>query len=178
MAAMKESGQAVILVGHGGLPKDCPPDWVQRLKRLQSVRKASGQEPTVEETDLERQIRNWPRTPESDPYHHGLEKLAAKLTPLVHPARLVVAFNEFCAPTVLEAAQQLVEGGYADITVVPSMFTPGGTHSEKEIPAILETLRDQFPEIVFHYAWPFDLDRLAGFLAEHLDLFHSGHPSS
>ena len=175
---MNEPRQAVILVGHGGLPKDCPPDWVQRLKRLQSKRKATGELPTMEETDLERQIRNWPRTPENDPYHHGLNQLAAKLQPLVHPAKLVIAYNEFCAPTVFEAGQQLVETGYEDITVVPSMFTPGGSHSETEIPAILETLRDQFPEIALHYAWPFDLDKLAGFLAEHLELFQSGHPSS
>lgn len=175
---MKETKQAVILVGHGGLPKDCPPDWVQRFKRLESRRKATGEAPTMEETDLERQIRNWPRTPENDPYHHGLLQLAARLEPLVHPAKLVVAFNEFCAPTVLDAGEQLVEEGYADITVVPSMFTPGGSHSEKEIPAILETLRDQFPGITLHYAWPFDLDRLAGFLAEHLALFHTSHPSS
>lgn len=175
---MNGSMQAVILVGHGGLPRDCPPDWVQRLKRLQSQRKGTGEPPTMEEADLEREIRNWPRTPENDPYRHGLERLAAKLAPQVHPAKLEVAYNEFCAPTVFEACERLMEAGYRDITVVPSMFTPGGSHSEMEIPAMLETLRGQFPEATLNYAWPFDLDRLAAFLAEHLALFQSGHPSS
>ncbi|MCF8723783.1 sirohydrochlorin cobaltochelatase [Nitrospina gracilis] len=165
---MTESKRAVVLVGHGGLPKDCPPDWVSRLKQLEGQRKGTGQPPTAEEMDLDRQIRNWPRTPENDPYHHGLQRLSERLEPRVAPAKLVVAYNEFCAPTVLEAVEKLVEAGFTHVTVVPTMFTPGGSHSELEIPELLTTLRSQFPDLDLQYAWPFDLDTLAGFLADHL----------
>ncbi|CAI2718972.1 sirohydrochlorin chelatase [Nitrospina watsonii] len=173
---MNDPKRAVVLVGHGGLPRDCPPDWVSRLKRLEGQRKATGQPPTPEELDLDRQIRHWPRTPENDPYHDGLQRLAERLDPLLQPAKLVIAYNEFCAPTVLEAVEKLVEAGYAEITVVPSMFTPGGSHSELEIPELLATLRGQFPELALHYAWPFDLDTLAAFLAGHLERFQPGKP--
>ncbi|MGP0628160.1 sirohydrochlorin chelatase [Nitrospina sp. 32_T5] len=174
---MTEGKHAVVLVGHGGLPKDCPSDWVSRLKKLEGQRKATGQPPTAEEMDLDRQIRNWPRTPENDPYHHGLQRLAERLEKRVAPSRLVVAYNEFCAPTVLEAVEKLVEAGFTHVTVVPTMFTPGGSHSEQEIPELLSTLRSQFPDLNLQYAWPFDLDTLAGFLADHLDGYSSQPPS-
>ena len=51
------------------------------------------------------------------------------------------------------------------------MFTPGGSHSEVEIPEALATLRRKHPEIILRYAWPFDLDRVAGLMADQLQRF-------
>jgi sirohydrochlorin cobaltochelatase len=51
------------------------------------------------------------------------------------------------------------------------MFTPGGSHSEVEIPEILEQLRNQYPNIVLRYAWPFDLQLVANTLAEQVKRF-------
>lgn len=158
--------RGVILVGHGGVPKDYPRPRLMQLKALEARRRAAAAEPGAEETQLEHEIRHWPRTAESDPYRAGIEALAARLRPLLDGADLVVAYNEFCAPTVEEAAEQLVAAGIRSIRVVPSMLTPGGVHSEVEIPESLERVRRSHPELEIRYAWPFDLDRVAAMLAE------------
>ena len=51
------------------------------------------------------------------------------------------------------------------------MFTPDGSHSEVEIPEILEQLRKQYPDIVLHYAWPFDLLMVVKLLQEQVARF-------
>jgi len=168
---MSGNDKAVILVGHGGLPKDCPREMIQQFKQLERERKASGKLPTAQERDLERSIREWPRTPENDPYKAGLEQLAERLEPLLEGAPLVLAYNEFCAPTVEDAVADLAKRGVRHITVVPTMLTPGGSHSEIDIPEILDDLRARHPVLEIRYAWPTDLDLLAGMLADHLKKF-------
>jgi sirohydrochlorin cobaltochelatase len=51
------------------------------------------------------------------------------------------------------------------------MFTPGGSHSEVEIPGILAQLRPQYPGVELRYAWPFDLQLVASTLAEQVKRF-------
>jgi sirohydrochlorin ferrochelatase len=168
---MSENHPAVILVGHGGLPKDCPREMIQQFKQLERERKASGKPATAQEQDLEKQIREWPRTPENDPYKAGLEQLAERLEPLLDGAPLVLAYNEFCAPTLEDAVAGLATRGINHITVVPTMLTPGGSHSEIEIPEILDGLRLRHPALEIRYAWPTNLDLLARMLANHLKKF-------
>lgn len=170
---MSGNQKAVILVGHGGLPKDCPREIIQQFKQLESARKASGKPATAQERDLEKRIREWPRTPENDPYKAGLEQLAERLEPLLEGAPLVLAYNEFCAPTVEDAVADLTARGVSRITVVPTMLTPGGSHSEIEIPEILDDLRARHPALEIRYAWPTDLGLLARMLADHLKKFDS-----
>jgi sirohydrochlorin cobaltochelatase len=176
MATMQtmEPSDAVVLVGHGGVPKDFPRDDLARLKALESMRRARNVGPTDEELALETRIRTWPRTAATDPYQAGLEALAAALRPLVTPAALVVAYNEFCAPTLAGAVERLVAGGTRRIVVVPSMLTPGGTHSEVEIPETLAQLGKRFPSITLRYAWPFDLAAVAALLAAQVALHRDG----
>ncbi len=163
--------RAVILVGHGGVPKDFPREDVMKLKRLEGQRRASGAPPSAEELELDQRMRHWPRTPATDPYQVGLESLAAHLRPLLGGALFAIAYNEFCAPTLEEAAEKLIKEGAQSILVVSSMATPGGSHSEIEIPETIEHLRVRYPETSFRYAWPFDLDLIAGLLAEHVRRF-------
>ena len=168
---MSENQRAVILVGHGGLPKDCPREIIQQFKQLERERKTSGKPVTAQERDLEKSIREWPRTPENDPYKAGLEQLAERLEPLLEGAALVLAYNEFCAPTVEDAVANLAKRGVTHITVVPTMLTPGGSHSEIEIPEILDDLRARHPAMEIRHAWPTDLDLMARMLANHLKKF-------
>lgn len=168
---MSENLKAVILVGHGGLPRDCPREIIQQFKQLERERKGSGQPATAQEQELEKRIREWPRTPENDPYKAGLELLAERLEPLLEGAPLTLAYNEFCAPTIEDAVADLVTQGVKRISVVPTMLTPGGSHSEIEIPEILDDLRSRYPDLDLRYAWPTDLDLLAGMLADHLKKF-------
>ncbi len=160
----------MLLVGHGGVPRDFPREQVRRLKALEAQRRASGAEAGEEEVALDRKIRTWPRTAANDPYRAGLQSLAAALQKALGEVPLVVAYNEFCAPTVEEAVQDLVAGSVTRITVLSSMLTPGGVHSEVEIPETLETLRARYPHVDIRYAWPLDLDLVAELLAGHVSL--------
>lgn len=168
---MSKSTRGVILVGHGGIPKDCPQELVTRLKRLEAQRRAAGTPRSQEEIDLDTKIRRWPRTPATDLYESGLEAVAARLRPSLHGALFTVAFNEFCTPSLEEAVEELIAKGATDITVATTMFTPGGAHSEVEIPEILAKLRLRHPDVGLRYAWPFDLDRVAELLAEQVKRF-------
>ena len=124
-----------------------------------------------EEYELDQKIRQWPRTPDTDPYQAGLELLATRLNPLLHGARFSTAYNEFCTPTLSEAIEQQIADGANDVTVISTMFTPGGSHSEYEIPEEMAELRQKYPEVTLTYAWPFDLDKVAEMLCEHLNRF-------
>lgn len=163
--------RGVILVGHGGIPKDCPQELVTRLKRLEAQRRAAKVLPTPEEIELDTKIRRWPRTAETEPYQAGLETVAARVRTQLNGALFAVAYNEFCAPTLEESVEELIEQGATEITVTTTMFTPGGSHSEIEIPEILERLRAQYPHVTLHYAWPFDLTLVAKMLAEQIKRF-------
>jgi len=167
---MDPSTKAVILVGHGGIPKDYPQDLVTKLKRLEAQRRATGS--PMSERELDHKIRQWPRSPETDPYQAGLETLASHMRPLLQGTQFALAYNEFCGPTLEEAVGNLIESGAQDITVVSTMFTPGGSHSEYEIPEEMAELRKKYPEATLTYAWPFDLGVVAHMLMDHINRFH------
>src|SRR5262245_2417520 len=163
--------RGVILVGHGGIPKGCPQELITKLKRLEGQRRVAGTPMSAEEHELDTRIRRWPRTSETDPYQPGLEAVAARLRAHLGDGLFAVAYNEFCAPTLEESVEELIKKGATDITVATTMFTPGGSHSELEIPEILKHLRKQYPDIVLRYAWPFDMDLVAGMLATQIKQF-------
>ena len=167
--------RAIVLVGHGGVPKDCPHDLVRKLKQLEAQRRAAGKPMSQEEQELDQKIRRWPRTPQNDPYKGGLESLAAQLRPLLKRDRLAIAYNELCTPTLEEAVEELIKEGTWDITVVSSMFTAGGSHAEIEIPETVNKLKRAHPNATIRYAWPFDQQLIAGMLAAHLKQFQRRH---
>jgi len=163
--------RGIVLVGHGGIPKDYPSELVTKLKRLEAQRRAAGVSISNEEHELDTKIRRWPRTAATDPYRFGLETVAAALRPQLDGALVALAYNEFCAPTLEESVEELIKKGARHITVTTTMFTPGGAHSEVEIPEILDSLRPRHPEIELCYAWPFDLELIAKILAEQVRRF-------
>ncbi|HXT00226.1 MAG TPA: CbiX/SirB N-terminal domain-containing protein [Elusimicrobiota bacterium] len=161
--------EAVVLIGHGGSPSDIPRGVVAELKRLEGERQAR-KLPAMSprEIELDKQVREWPRTPETDPYKFGVEAIAGELAPKLGGRRLVTAYNEFCAPSVEDAIEGLVAEGFERITLISTMFTRGGVHAEYEIPAIVAATRRKHPRVAVEYAWPFDADFIAGFLADQL----------
>ena len=118
--------------------------------------------------ELDAIIRDWPRHEGNDPYKAGLERLAAALRPLVSAELVAVGYNEFCRPTIAEAIQDVIRQGATHVLVVPSMLTPGGLHSEREIPRALDDIRNVHPGIAIDYLWPFDLTAVAELLAAHV----------
>ena len=174
---MENIKQGVVLVGHGGIPKDCPQELITKLKRLEAQRRAAQQPPSQEEIELDMKIRRWPRTADTDPYQSGLQAVAARLQSQLDGVLFGIAFNEFCAPTLEESVEALINQGATHITVTTTMFTPGGSHSEIEIPEILDQLRPQYPGVELRYAWPFDLQSVANTLAEQIRRFSPDAPS-
>lgn len=162
--------KAVILIGHGGVPKDFPVAKVGRLRMLESARQSAGVPPCNEERELDREIRNWPRTPESEPFLYGMRAIADGVTKKIGATRLEIAFNEFCAPSIEESAASLIGEGFTTIILLSTMITRGGIHSEIEIPEIIAALRKQYPGITFEYRWPLDADEIGSFFANQLRL--------
>jgi sirohydrochlorin cobaltochelatase len=168
---MSDQKKAILLVGHGGIPKGYPSDLITKLKRLEAQRRATGSPMSTEELELDTKVRTWPRTPETDPYQAGLESLGAAMKPLLNGSLFGLAYNEFCGPTLAEAVEDLIRQGAQSITVVSTMFTPGGSHSETEIPEELEELRQKHPGITLTYAWPYNLGQVTKMLMEHIQQF-------
>ncbi len=161
--------EAVILVGHGGVPSDAPGQLISELKGLEAARRARGApEMDEREAELDRTIRTWPRTKETDPYKYGLEAVLEELRPRLGERRVIEAYNEFCAPSVEDAIAGLVAEGATHITLLTTMFTRGGSHAEFEIPELVKLACKQYPGVAIEYVWPFDLTRVADFLASHV----------
>lgn len=173
---MNSNNTAVLLVGHGGWPSDCPEELAGKLKRLEGKRRKENLPPSDEEIEVDNLVRSWPRTPETDPYKYGLELLASRLAEQLNNYSMGLAYNEFCDPTIEKAANRLIQEGAKTVIIVTTMFTPGGSHSEKEIPEEMELLQKQHPGVEFIYAWPFDMDRAAGMLANHVTDFTNNIP--
>lgn len=154
--------KCVILVGHGGLPTDCPPELVGEFKRLEA---ASRGKPSPRLKELDSKIRSWPRSPESDPYKPGLEAVAEALRRELKDHVVLEAYNEFCAPSLEETLESAVRQGAKEVTVITTMYTRGGIHSESEIPQVLEGMRRRHPKVSIRYAWPFRREAVAAMLA-------------
>ncbi len=157
--------RAVVLVGHGSAPRDMPRALVQRLKALEAQRRAARARATDEEIELEHRIRSWPRSIATDPYMAGIEAIAGKLRAKMSGVTVVVAYNELCAPSIEDAVAALVAAGHGKVTLVTTMPTPGGAHSEIDIPEAVAALSARYPEARIRFAWPFDLDAFAEMLA-------------
>jgi sirohydrochlorin cobaltochelatase len=168
---MNNIKQAVILVGHGGLPKDIPQQVVESFMKINKQRIRSGAAITSQEKELESTIRNWERTPESDPYKTGLENLASYMEPNLDGYILKTAYNEFCYPSIETAVDELSQENISKIVIVTTMITAGGSHSEVEIPEELKELNSKYPDIDFQYAWSFGMDSFALFFTDHIKSF-------
>lgn len=161
--------EAVVLIGHGGTASDTPKPMIGELKRLEGERQARRDAVmSPREAELDKLVREWPRTPATDAYKYGVEEIAAALAPKLGGRRLVTAYNEFCAPSVEDAIDGLVKEGFTRISLISTMFTRGGIHAECEIPGIVILAKKKYPDVVVEYAWPFDAGFLADFLAAQL----------
>lgn len=160
--------QAVVLAMHGSPPRDFPREDLRDLHRLHGVVEGGGPPSEADRRrheEIEKKLLEWERTPENDPYGAASHDIAARMETLLG-VPVVAAFNEFCGPDLGTAFRTLAESGTDAIVVVTPMMTPGGAHSERDIPAAIERARAAFPAVRFEYRWPFDRDAIAAFLAD------------
>ncbi len=161
----------IVLAMHGEPPKDFPRDEFATFFSLHARLKFTemrGAE--LEETyaRLDAKMRNWPRTAENDPFHASSLEMARQLSKATG-SEVIVGFNEFCAPTLGEAFEEAVARKPEEIIVITPMMTPGGGHSEQDIPAAIREAQSRHPDVPIRYAWPFSLSKVAQFLAERID---------
>ena len=170
----KAGRDAVVLIGHGAPATDCPPELVGELMSLEW--RKGGHLPAGRHggplegraAALDATIRNWPRHAGNDPYKTGLEQVATALRRLLPTHLFAIGYNEFCRPSVAEAVDQVIQQGAARVFVIPSMLTPGGLHSEHDIPRALEAVRRAHPGVTIEYLWPFRTTEVAALLASHV----------
>ena len=171
------SDELILLVMHGMSPKDFPATEKKEYMRLRSQfdysHLAVPTEPSIERArfdDLERKIRQWPRTPENDPFYFSAQTIAQELS-RISDKPVLVGFNEFCAPDVLEVFDQAAKLNPKIIYIITPMLTSGGFHSEVEIPQQISVAQKKYPKIRFEYAWPFSASRIAEFLSGQIKIF-------
>ena len=173
MSAEPHAQLAVMLIGHGAPATDCPPQLIGELMGLEWRQAHASEHAHAHQlhgraAELDAKIRDWPRQGGNDPYKAGLERLADALRSLLPGGRLFIGYNEFCRPSTEDVIGRAISEGATRILVIPSMLTPGGVHSEKDIPRSLERLRQQYPQVPIQYVWPFDLQHVATLLAAHI----------
>lgn len=75
------------------------------------------------------------------------EAVAERLRQARPQTPLVLAFLEFMTPSLPEAAEQLVAAGCSRVHVMPLFLGTGG-HVRRDIPPLLESLRERHGEAV------------------------------
>ncbi len=167
-------GYATVLIMHGAPPQGFPREEMLELFSLHArMDSIIGPERTKLEKryhELEEKMCRWPRTRENDPFFAASCDIAEALQKALN-CKVFIGFNEFCAPKITEAIDRAASQKPDKIIVVTPMMTPGGEHSEKDIPAAISQARGRYPKIPMVYAWPYAPEEIAGFLSEHVRRF-------
>lgn len=79
------------------------------------------------------------------PFEQTRDQLAVRGRPVA------LSFLEFMNPDLVEAGQQLVAGGCTAVTVVP-LFLGAGGHVRKDVPVLMDRLRQTHPAIDWQLA--------------------------
>jgi len=164
----------IVLVMHGIPPQDFPKSEVVELFSLHARLEQAPPQLSVEQlqqwrqryAELDRKVRHWPRTLGNDPFYAASQEMAALLRAETG-CEVLLGFNEFCAPD-LDVALEQAASQAGEVIVITPMMTPGGEHSEVDIPAAIRRAQTQHPAVEFRYAWPFDLRETARFLAQQI----------
>jgi sirohydrochlorin cobaltochelatase len=166
--------KVIVLAMHGSPPTDFPREELTEFFKLHSQLEHMPKEARagLEQRffELDAKIRKWPRNQSNDPFYTGALDMAQNLEK-ASGHEVIVGFNEFCTPNLEEAIDEAVGKKPDKVIVVTPMMTRGGEHSEKDIPDTIEISKNKHPDIEIIYAWPFDIDEVAAFLADQIKRF-------
>jgi len=168
------SNIVIVLAMHGAPPNDFPIDEMAELFGLHArLEHADGPVQAAlqhRHAELENRMRLWPRTARNDPFYAGSQELAVHLGE-VTGCKVIVGFNEFCAPSIDQALDYAAAQSPEKIVVITPMLTQGGEHAEVDIPNVIRRARQRHPHTLMVYAWPFEVSAVAQFLAAQLTHF-------
>lgn len=164
----------IILTMHGAPPKDFPGrelgEYFTLHMQVENSPERMEESQRRRYSDLNRRVRSWPRTAANDPFYASSLEMAQRLE-VETGLTTLVCFNEFCDPSLTDAARTAVDGGAQRIVVITPMMTGGGDHAEIDIPEEIDRLRREFPQTEFIYAWPFDPEAVSKFLSGQVKRF-------
>ncbi len=83
----------------------------------------------------------------AEPFRRLQDILQAQSPELV----VSLAFLELMSPRLPELAAELIATGVADVTIVPVFLGQGG-HVMRDLPEIVDRLKQSFPDVTFHIA--------------------------
>ena len=87
-----------------------------------------------------------------DPLWREPIEAVARMLKALHPeAHCVCAYLELTQPDLSTASQSLIKQACTDITVLP-MFLGTGRHARNDLPALVDLLRNEHPQIRFSIA--------------------------
>lgn len=170
--AQENTNVIIVLAMHGAPPNDFPEGKLGEFLSLHmQLHHSRAEDATASQLHaryaaLEETILAWPRTPHNDPFYAASQRLAQAVG-RISGYDVIVGFNEFCSPNLEEALDLAASRGPERVIVVTPMMTPGGEHAEVDIPAAVDAARGRHRRIDFHYAWPFETQDVARFLASH-----------
>ncbi|PIW68433.1 MAG: hypothetical protein COW10_02590, partial [Candidatus Omnitrophica bacterium CG12_big_fil_rev_8_21_14_0_65_42_8] len=133
------TGQVIVLIVHGMIPRDLPGNMKKDYKALREKYRSgvlTAQNDLSRYFALEEQIRHWPRSERNDPFFFGAKDIAEKLADK-SGLKVYLGFNEFCSPSAEEVLETAAGEARHAIVLTP-MLTPGGYHAEEEIPALID----------------------------------------
>ncbi|HUT80189.1 MAG TPA: CbiX/SirB N-terminal domain-containing protein [Candidatus Bathyarchaeia archaeon] len=166
-----KKGIKIVLAMHGSPPKDFPMDEMAFFYgihlRLEHNPQSVDNETKKRALAIEEKMKNWPRTYENDPYFTSSIEIGKNVEEITGYETLV-GFNEFCNPAVKDVLLKALETNPNTIFVTTPMITPGGEHSEIDIPETITAISKDYPNTKIIYAWPFDLVDVANFLSNQI----------
>jgi len=132
----------IVLAMHGVPPSDFPRGELMEYMALHTRYESSSLDPISRSryNALEVKMRTWPRNKQNDPFHAASMELASRLNKNCN-LEVLVGFNEFCAPDIMQAIGQASQQGAEKVIVTAPMLTRGGEYAEKDIPEIIEKAR-------------------------------------
>lgn len=77
------------------------------------------------------------------------QEVAARVRRTMPAVDVELAFLEFMTPDLPQAAEQLVVRGATKVEVLP-LFLGAGGHVRRDLPAIVETLKRNYPDVIWH----------------------------
>jgi sirohydrochlorin cobaltochelatase len=162
----------IVLAMHGAPPRDFPErelaEFMGLHARVEHADPATVPPPMrARAEELERRVKEWPRTTKNDPFWAASLELGRQLEAATG-CRVLVGFNEFCAPDLAAVFAEAAAASPGRVVVVTPMLTQGGGHAELDIPAAIARARAAHPAVPYVYAWPYDATAVAHFIANHL----------
>lgn len=166
----------VILAGHGQPPIGYPGGKVMEYVRLGRCLESGNLEERTRFQELDRELRNYPRTRENDPYWFHMKRLADEVKERAGFMSVEPAHNEFCGPSIEDAIEKAAASNPDAVVVVPTMIVRGGEHSEEDIPRKVRMAARKHRQCAIIYAWPFDLGDWAELLVRQAGRFIAANP--